>query len=126
MRSEVVNMKQRQEKSLISSSSEPVPTFQSTTSSKNLEPLILNTKHPIYEGCDVNKTCFGLPDSCDDPADCDLMATWRLINDEVTKLELYSSLGGRGSYVALGLSRDRRMGEDLVVACLSHKERVSA
>ena len=50
MRSEVVNMKQRQEKSLISSSSEPVPTFQSTTYSKNLEPLILNTKHPIYEG----------------------------------------------------------------------------
>ena len=80
----------------------------------------------VMTGCDVNKTCFGLPDSCDDPADCDLMATWRLINNEVTKLELYSSLGGRGSYVALGLSRDRRMGEDLVVACLSHKERVSA
>ena len=74
----------------------------------------------------MNKTCFGIPTSCDDLADCDLMATWRLINDEVTKLELYSSLGGRGSYVALGLSRDRRMGEDLVVACFSHKERVSA
>ena len=77
-------------------------------------------------GCDLNKTCFGLPSSCDDLADCDLLASWRLLSDEVTRLELYSGLGGRGSYVALGLSRDNRMGGDLVVACVSHKGRVSA
>lgn len=77
-------------------------------------------------GCDLNKTCFGLPSSCDDLADCDLLASWRLLSDEVTRLELYSGLGGRGSYVALGLSRDNRMGGDLVVACVSHEGRVSA
>ena len=74
----------------------------------------------------MNKTCFGIPTSCDDLADCDLMASWRLLSDEVTRLELYSGLGGQGSYVALGLSLDNRMGGDLVMACVSHKGRVSA
>ena len=74
----------------------------------------------------MNKTCFGIPRSCDDHADCEVLASWRPLRAGVTRLELYSGLGGRGSYVALGLSRDNRMGEDLVVACVSHEGRVSA
>ena len=80
----------------------------------------------VISGCDLNKTCFGLPSSCDDLADCDLLASWRLLSPEVTRLELYSGLGGRGTYAALGLSRDNRMGGDLVIACVSHEGRVSA
>ena len=47
--------------------------------------------HPVYRGCDVNKTCFGLPDSCDERGDCEVLATWRQA-DTRTQLELYTSL----------------------------------
>ena len=49
--------------------------------------------HPVYRGCDVNKTCFGLPDSCDERGDCEVLATWRQADtDTRTQLELYTSL----------------------------------
>ena len=108
--------------------------------------------HPVYRGCDVNKTCFGLPDSCDERGDCEVLATWRQADtDTRTQLELYTSLGKGDrwglelqqknclrtltknsmfvschSYAAMALSQDAKMGDDLVVACISSKGGVRA
>ena len=61
-----------------------------TTTTTTPRPAVA---HPVYRGCDVNKTCFGLPDSCDERGDCEVLATWRQADtDTRTQLELYTSL----------------------------------
>ena len=74
--------------------------------------------HHVYDGCGVNKTCFGLVNSCQDSHDCDILATWSMKQD-VMIVELYSSLGSNNRYAALGVSSDDRMGDDLVLGCVS-------
>ena len=49
MRSEVMDMEQRREKSLPSSSSQPVQSLSPTTSPAEILKAF-NTKHPIYQG----------------------------------------------------------------------------
>jgi len=76
------------------------------------------SKHSdLYDGCGRQKTCFGFPDKCVSDKSCQLLASWRKDNDEF-EWELFSS-SGQGSYVALGLSDDKKMGDDLVMSCAS-------
>ena len=87
-----------------------------TTTTTTARPKV---KHPVYAGCEVNKTCFGLYSECEDTFECDILATWS-VGDEVTFLELYrNTLGDNDQdiYAAMALSLDRMMGDDFVIAC---------
>jgi len=72
-------------------------------------------KHTVFDGCFSKKGCFGMPKSCEASGDCEMMATWRFAGD-FTEMELFRK-SGSGNYVALGLSMDDLMGDDLVLSC---------
>lgn len=107
-----------------STTSTSVSTSTPTTSSITSPAPV--TAHRVYSGCDERKTCYGLPGECEDFQDCDLVSAWEVSTNQ-TVVELYRRTGGSESvYVALALSTDARMGEDLVTSCLSYNGRVSA
>ena len=109
----------------------PPPTTTSTTSTTSTTTRTSRTEapvraHRVYAGCDERKTCYGLPGECEDFQDCDLISTWEVTTNH-TVVELYRrTLDSENVYVALGLSSDARMGEDLVTSCVSHNGQVTA
>ena len=96
-------------------------------SSSSRTPVPDKASHLVYSGCDVTKTCYGLPSECQDWNDCDLMLAWQ-VGGNTTILEMYRrDMADKvdNVYVALGLSEDTRMGDDLVTSCVSHSGRVT-
>ena len=81
--------------------------------------------HPVYDGCDVSKTCYGLVSGCEDYNDCDVLATWR-VRPQVTTVELFSRRSANNRYAAMALSNDDKMGEDTVIGCVSAGGKVEA
>jgi len=72
-------------------------------------------KLPVYNGCSVTKTCFGVPNGCEVDGDCSMLSSW-VVEGNITVIELYSN-SGHGRYVALALSEDQNMGDDFVLSC---------
>ena len=101
------------------------PTTTTTTSTPSTTTPAPVSAHRVYSGCDESKTCYGLPGECEDFQDCDLLSAWEVTTNH-TVVELYRRVVDSESvYVALGLSSDDRMGEDLVTSCLSQDGEVS-
>lgn len=68
------------------------------------------------DNCGVSKGCYREPEGCWEPH-CEYIVTWQGLTD-IVRFEI----GGRGDssldrYVAVGLSNDTYMGEDIVFAC---------
>ena len=76
--------------------------------------------HPIYKGCGKSKSCFGIPSKCLEENACDFAASWKPSGDQF-EFEMYRK-DGTGNYVAVGFSKDSKMGEDLVLACANVSE----
>ena len=70
--------------------------------------------HPIFEGCEVSKTCFGIPNGCMAEGNCKAVVSYELSRDEM----LFKMTGRSDGYIAVALSPDNdRMGDDLTTAC---------
>ena len=78
--------------------------------------------HPIYNGCGKSKSCFGIPSKCLDEAKCDFAASWKPSGDQF-EFEMFRK-DGTGNYVAVGFSKDSKMGEELVLACANVSEEI--
>jgi len=89
------------------SESNPEPEAETEPNHKKLKA--------IYEGCGTQKSCFGAPGKCLSDYSCTLMASWKKIGDEF-EFEM-ARKDGSGKYVAIGLSEDSSMGDELVIAC---------
>lgn len=71
---------------------------------------------PIYEGCGSKKICFGSSAGCIDSKDCVAVVSCLVQGDEKF---LFDMQARKSTYVAVGLSRDNKMGEDSVVECVN-------
>lgn len=68
----------------------------------------------VYTGCGSKKTCFGIPAGCVEARNCRYLATWTYAANKMMWEAFKTESTG---YVAIGLSRDTKMGSDLVLAC---------
>lgn len=70
---------------------------------------------PFYEGCSVNKLCFGAPANCVQSKKCKVVAAITVMGDKYD-FEMKSS--ENPAWVGIGLSDDAKMGEDSVIECV--------
>jgi len=69
---------------------------------------------PIFAGCNHNTTCFGYPDGCVKQRRCQIVLAYRS-----DYLDFIFEMKGRSSgYIAMALSRDALMGDDLTTQCV--------
>ncbi|XP_073846110.1 putative ferric-chelate reductase 1 homolog isoform X2 [Musca autumnalis] len=78
---------------------------------------------PFYDGCGSSKNCFGNKDGCVDSKSCDFVAAIK-VRGNIYEFELKSQAKD-AAYVALGLSEDDKMGDDLVIECVPQNGKVS-
>lgn len=68
---------------------------------------------PIFEGCENTKACYGYPDGCISQGKCEVVLSY-----EPQQLNYLFKMKGRTSgYIAMGLSKDAKMGDDLTTNC---------
>ncbi|XP_037946002.1 putative ferric-chelate reductase 1 homolog isoform X1 [Teleopsis dalmanni] len=79
---------------------------------------------PFYVGCGRSKTCFGFPDNCVKDKSCKAVAS-TIVRGDIYEFEL-KSFENNAAYVALGLSDDNKMGDDLVIECVPQNGQISA
>ncbi|KAH8285537.1 hypothetical protein KR054_010636 [Drosophila jambulina] len=79
---------------------------------------------PIYNGCGQSKNCFGFPDGCVSSKTCTSIAVVTVRGD-IYEFEIQSGRGTNAAYVAVGLSEDAKMGEDLTTECVPENGRVN-
>ncbi|XP_023349675.1 putative ferric-chelate reductase 1 homolog [Eurytemora carolleeae] len=71
-------------------------------------------KDPIFNDCNTTKACFGIPDNCVSSGKCQAVVAYY-----PDKLQFHFEMKALSAgYVAFGLSRDGKMGEDLTTNCL--------
>ncbi|KAH8396978.1 hypothetical protein KR215_007085 [Drosophila sulfurigaster] len=87
----------------------------------NASPLVEDS---FYDGCGQTKTCFGFPDGCVATKSCNGLSAVAVRGD-IFEFELRSGKGSDAAYVALGLSHDAKMGEDLATECVPENGRVN-
>ncbi|XP_070068701.1 putative ferric-chelate reductase 1 homolog isoform X2 [Drosophila takahashii] len=79
---------------------------------------------PIYNGCGQSKNCFGFPDGCVASKTCTSVSAVTVRGD-VFEFEIQSGKGTNAAYVAVGLSDDAKMGDDLSTECVPENGRVN-
>ncbi|KAH8261530.1 hypothetical protein KR044_010632, partial [Drosophila immigrans] len=87
----------------------------------NASPVVEDT---FYDGCGQTKNCFGFPDGCVASKSCTSISAITVRGD-IFEFELRSGKGTNAAYVALGLSDDDKMGEDLTTECVPENGRVN-
>ncbi|CAG7837810.1 unnamed protein product [Allacma fusca] len=84
-----------------------------------------STVDEIYNGCSADN-CFGIPGNCIDSRNCEVVGKFRPINGTSGRgvqgidIELSgttSEEGPEGSYIAIGISENDKMGTDSVFGC---------
>ncbi|XP_032590447.1 putative ferric-chelate reductase 1 homolog isoform X3 [Drosophila grimshawi] len=78
----------------------------------------------FYDGCGQSKNCFGFPDGCVASKSC-VSLTAVTVRGDIYEFELRSGKGTNAAYVAVGLSDDAKMGEDLSTECVPENGRVN-
>ena len=77
----------------------------------------------IYKECFKSKFCHGYPLGCIEGRECDILATAALVNSSKhVRIDLYNGNLMEDQYVAVGFSKDRSMGDDLVFMCSPSEE----
>ena len=74
-------------------------------------------KPSIYLGCNENVGCEGLPVGCVASRNCSILLRYEAVAEESSQFNLTGTAAG-GTYLAIGLSMDDKMGDDSVVACI--------
>jgi len=69
---------------------------------------------PIYSGCNTTKSCFGMPAGCEKTKKCQLIVAYQPDKEEYR----FEMKGLSNGYIAMGLSIDGNMGEDLTTNCV--------
>lgn len=69
---------------------------------------------PFYNGCGTEKTCFGDNAGCVESQNCNAVVSC-LVKADIYEFEMKTNKPG---YVAVGLSKDTKMGSDSVVECV--------
>lgn len=69
---------------------------------------------PFYDECGRTKTCLGSPDGCLTTRDCVAVATARAKGNRY----LFEMKARNAAYVAVGISNDKKMGNDSVMECI--------
>ncbi|CAL4140771.1 unnamed protein product, partial [Meganyctiphanes norvegica] len=96
----------------------PPPSPASTDDSAPVAKSISAAMDNIYFGCETLKGCFGIPSNCVKNENCKVLMTYsKSPSDGGYKFELAGDISGPSGYVAGGLSRDEKMGEDSVMIC---------
>ncbi|XP_050316010.1 putative ferric-chelate reductase 1 homolog [Anthonomus grandis grandis] len=78
---------------------------------------------PFYDGCTVNKLCFGSPASCVNSRNCKAVVAVSVSGD---KYDFEMKADSSASWVGVGLSDDDKMGDDSVVECIKKNNGVAA
>ncbi|XP_030240233.1 putative ferric-chelate reductase 1 homolog isoform X3 [Drosophila navojoa] len=78
----------------------------------------------FYDGCGQSKNCFGFPNGCVATKSCTSVSAVTVRGD-IYEFELRSGKGTNAAYVALGLSDDGKMGEDLTTECVPENGRIN-
>ncbi|XP_034935155.1 putative ferric-chelate reductase 1 homolog [Chelonus insularis] len=110
----------------LSEPSIPLSSTQRTTTEPYYEPMTespvkSDQHHPIYDGCGTIKSCFGNNDKCVDDKSCTAIVGVKVKGEKY----IFELLGKGGSYIAVGLSNDNKMGDDSVVECIKENDTVS-
>lgn len=73
-----------------------------------------------FDECGKTKGCFFGPQGCNSEESCKYLLTFREIAGNKIQFEMSgrNDYSGRTSYIAVGFSRDRKMGEDSVISCV--------
>lgn len=80
----------------------------------------------VYEGCGNVKGCFGLMDSaCVSQGNCPALVTYAVKGSRY-EFEMWAGGVPSGSYVALAISSDDKMGDDSVTECTVVSGKVNA
>ncbi|XP_034476128.1 putative ferric-chelate reductase 1 homolog isoform X2 [Drosophila innubila] len=87
----------------------------------SVSPVIEDT---FYDGCGQIKNCFGFPNGCVATQSCTIISAIT-VRGEVYEFEMRSGKGTNAAYVAVGLSDDARMGDDLTTECVPENGRVN-
>ena len=66
----------------------------------------------FYTGCGDTKGCVGWPDGCVDTSSCNYIATYKGVSLDLYQFEVRGRIESQDDYLALGISRDRFMGQD--------------
>jgi len=79
----------------------------------------------IYENCNSNIGCFGMPTGCISTKNCTVLSTFQP-QSTGNVLFTISSLAGENQYIALGLSQgDNSMGSDSVMFCYTKSDGIA-
>ncbi|KAL9919695.1 putative ferric-chelate reductase 1 homolog isoform 1-T3 [Glossina fuscipes fuscipes] len=78
---------------------------------------------PFYDECESAKICFGIPDGCLEKRNC-VNAGAIKVRGNIHEFEILCTAKD-AAYVALGLSDDDKMGDDLVTECVPQNGRVA-
>ena len=87
----------------------------------------------LFEGCENTKACYGYPDGCISQGKCEVVLSYEpqqlnylfkmkvnlvTVQNLLSNIIFPSFLQGRTSgYIAMGLSKDAKMGDDLTTNC---------
>ncbi|TMW54575.1 hypothetical protein DOY81_000369 [Sarcophaga bullata] len=86
-------------------------------------PPAPQAEDPFYTECGTAKNCFGNKDGCVDSKSCDFVSAVK-VRGGIYEFELKSK-AANAAYVALGLSDDNQMGDDLVIECVPQNGQVN-
>ncbi|CAO1330498.1 unnamed protein product [Diamesa serratosioi] len=86
-----------------------------TTTTTTVQPI--DDANNVYNGCSETKTCFGLPNGCLLTKNCISLGAVIYEKDSRFIFEMISS--NRAAFIAMGLSTDRLMGDDLAIECVN-------
>ncbi|XP_065561924.1 uncharacterized protein LOC136028167 isoform X2 [Artemia franciscana] len=84
----------------------------------------LRRQTTIYNECGISKGCFGTSRGCEETRDCKLLVTFKKSTDiDHHEFELYGKvIDPENSYVSVGFSDDKGMGNDSVTECVWFEE----
>jgi hypothetical protein len=95
-------------------SPEPVYlTEQEIVSKMNIQKF----KYSIYDGCGNTKGCFGIPSNCIEEKNCQVAFSHKRLSNNMFEFQLISDQIQSDEYIAVGLSQDKFMRNDAVIAC---------
>ncbi|XP_055929257.1 putative ferric-chelate reductase 1 homolog isoform X2 [Argiope bruennichi] len=78
----------------------------------------------IYVDCSISKGCFGIPGGCINRQDCEVLLSYAKTSDGI-EFKMHGTLD-QNTYMAMGLSTDQLMGEDLVTECVRRESNIIA
>ncbi|KAG5667410.1 hypothetical protein PVAND_015391 [Polypedilum vanderplanki] len=83
--------------------------------------FVLGDYENLYDGCGDKKVCLGPTDDCVGDKDC---VTFGSAHVENGKLVYEMKSFKQAKYIAIGLSKDKWMGEDSVIECVKNNDKV--